>query len=194
VVALLVSAGAVAGVLAWGRPPPAVPVELDEPPSGTADSLPEAAPTGETTPSLTVHVSGAVARPGLVVLEAGGRVADAVAAAGGALPEADLDLLNLAAPLADGQQVVVPVQGATAPTGGGGTPIAGQIAPSGPVDLNAATMDQLDALPGVGPVLAQRIVAHRQAHGPFTALEDLLDVPGIGEGKLEGLRDLAVVR
>ncbi len=135
------------------------------------------------TAGLTVHVAGAVARPGLVVLPAGARVADAVAGAGGARPDADLAKLNLAAPVADGAQVVVPAQGQAVAEGGA----------AGPLSLNQATAAELEALPGVGPVTAARIVAHREQHGPFAAVEDLLDIPGIGEGRLAELRDLVSV-
>lgn len=134
---------------------------------------------------VTVHVSGAVAAPGLVSVDGGARVADAIAAAGGALPAADLGRLNLAAPISDGQQLVVPAAS-------GGT-MAGEPAADGRVRINVADATTLEALPGVGPVLAQRIVAHRQANGPFAVVEDLLDVPGIGEGKLASLRDSVLV-
>ena len=133
---------------------------------------------------MTVHVSGAVAEPGLVSLQSGSRVADAVVAAGGALPGADLGSLNLAAPLVDGQQLVVPY---LVPTNG--VPVASD----GRVRINTADAAALEGLPGVGPVLAQRIVAHRDAHGPFATVEDLLDVPGIGESKLAALRDSVIV-
>ncbi len=139
---------------------------------------------------LTVHVSGAVRRPGLVVLETGSRVADAVAAAGGGLPGSDLGRINLAAVVTDGVRLVVPwfgAQGEDAPGVGNGDS-------SGfPVDVNRADLDRLVELPGVGEVLAARILAYREDHGPFKVLEDLLDVPGIGEGKLAGLRDFAAV-
>ncbi len=132
-----------------------------------------------------------MARPGLVALPADSRVADALAAAGGALRSADLELLNLAAPVSDGQQVIVPRAGRPAPqpaAGGGLGALDGT-----PIDLNQADVAQLEELPGVGPVLAERIVAHRDANGPFGSLEDLLDVPGIGEGRLATLRDAAIV-
>jgi competence protein ComEA len=122
------------------------------------------------------------------VLPADSRVADAVAAAGGALGSADLQLLNLAAPVADGEQVIVPRSGGT-----GSTPTARPAADEGEVNLNQADVTELEELPGVGPVLAERIVAHREANGPFGSIEDLLDVPGIGEGRLATLRDAAVV-
>ncbi len=139
---------------------------------------------------VTVHVSGAVHKPGLVVLEAGSRVADAVAAAGGGLPGSDLGRINLAAVVTDGVRLVVPWFDA-------GIRETQEIRDGDshgfPVDVNRAGVDRLVELPGVGEVLAARILAYRDAHGPFTVLEDLLDVPGIGEGKLAGLRDFAVV-
>ncbi len=138
----------------------------------------------------TVHVSGAVQSPGLVVVSAGARVADAIAAAGGALPEADLASLNLAAPVRDGDQIGVPWRGTggSEPANPGGAPIQ-----DGRVRINVAGAAELEALPGVGPVLASRIVAHRDAYGPFAVVEDLLDVPGIGEAKLAALRDVVLL-
>jgi competence protein ComEA len=143
-------------------------------------------PTTGSTPTvsstITVHVAGLVGRPGLVELPEGSRVADAVAAAGGLLPGARADLINLAAALVDGQQIVVP-----GPEGDR-SPAAGET-PDGKIHLNLATVAELDALPGVGPVIAERIVSYREANGPFQTVEDLLDVPGIGEAKLADLRD-----
>ena len=133
---------------------------------------------------ITVHVSGAVARPGLVSLPPDSRVADAVVAAGGAIPGAALTGLNLAAPLANGQQLIVPTVEA-----GGAVVVAGD----GGVHINTADVSALQTLPGVGPVLAQRIVDHRMEFGPFTVIEDLLEVPGIGEAKLAALRDAVLV-
>jgi len=129
---------------------------------------------------LTVHVSGAVVVPGLIEVPMGARVADAIAAAGGALPGAQLSALNLAAQVADGQQLVVPEES-------GGT--AGGAATEGKVRVNTAGVVDLERLPGVGPVLAERILQHRESFGPFGVVEDLLDVPGIGEGKLAALRE-----
>jgi competence protein ComEA len=139
-------------------------------------------------PPVLVHVVGAVREPGLYKLRDGSRVADAVERAGGATPKADLSLVNLAAPVADGTQVVVPAQAppAAAPTGGG--PPAQ--ARAGPVHLNTATVEELDALPGVGPVTAQKIVDFRQANGAFTSVDELDAVPGIGPARLEELRKL----
>lgn len=132
--------------------------------------------------ALTIHVGGWVAKPGLVEVAGGSRVADAIAAAGGTLPGADLSALNLASVLIDGEQIVV------SPPSGAST--ASEQADHGPIRLNSATAAELDELPGVGPVIAQRIVDFREANGPFGAVEDLLDVPGIGEAKLASLADL----
>jgi competence protein ComEA len=141
---------------------------------------------------VVVDVVGAVRRPGLYRLEQGSRIADAVARAGGVTRKADLSLVNLAAPLADGEQVVVPKRGApgTAPAAGGAGAAAGQAAPTGPVHLSTATLDQLDALPGVGPVTAQKILDYRTKHGAFTSVDELDAVPGIGPSRMDQLRDL----
>lgn len=144
---------------------------------------------------VLVHVAGAVVAPGVHLLPAGARVHDAIAAAGGPRPEADLDRLNLAAPLADGTQVYVAFSGAggSGAVGGPGGEGAGSgAAPGGPVSLSTADAASLDALPGVGPSTAAAIIAHREANGPFTSVDDLLEVRGIGSAKLEGLRDLVV--
>src|SRR5439155_22822698 len=119
---------------------------------------------------LVVDVAGAVRHAGLYQLPQGSRIADAVARAGGATARAQLDLVNLAAPLADGEQVLVPGRGAGA---GQPAPPGGAPSPTAPVDLNSATAEQLDVLPGVGPVTAQKIVDYRQAHGPFRSVDDL---------------------
>ena len=160
---------AVGAGLLWGQ-------RSEAPPQTTADFVTIA----ET--SLTIHVGGWVAEPGLVEVPGGSRVADAIAAAGGALPGADLSALNLASVLIDGEQIVV-----SSPSG---ATTASHQADKGPIRLNSATAAELDELPGVGPVIAQRIVDFREANGPFGAVEDLLDVPGIGEAKLASLRDL----
>jgi len=141
---------------------------------------------------VLVAVAGRVHRPGVVTLPAGARVQDAVAAAGGALTPADLGLINLAAKVSDGQQIIVG-PGASGGGGGGsagagssGLGASGQ--GSGAIDINAATVGDLDALPGVGPVLAQRIIDYREANGPFRAVDELGQVPGIGPRKLADLR------
>lgn len=136
---------------------------------------------------LVVDVAGAVRRPGLYHLATGTRIADAVAAAGGANAKADIALVNLAAPLADGEQVLVPARGEAGAAAGGGAP-----SPTAPIDLNTASADQLDALPGVGPATAQKIIDYRQAHGPFRSLDELEAVPGIGPSKLAQLKGLVI--
>jgi competence protein ComEA len=181
--------------LTWRDRPTPIPVPA--PASSSADGPVEAAGTSsgraaEPTAApaeLVVSVVGRVVRPGLVTLAEGARVADAVEAAGGFLPGADPSTVNLAAPLADGQQVAVGVPGAAAPAGSGpGASTAG-----GPVDVNRAGVAELEALPGVGPVLAQRIVEHREQHGPFAAVDELQDVPGIGPAIFDGLADAVTV-
>jgi competence protein ComEA len=140
-----------------------------------------------TTARLFVDVVGAVRRPGLYRLPDGARVADAVARAGGRTGKAQIELLNLAARVADGEQVVVPRRGTAGMPAAAG---AGGAAPSGPVHLNSATIEQLDALAGVGPVTAQKIVDYRQQHGGFKSVDELDAVPGIGPARLENLRGL----
>ena len=157
--------------------------------AGTASQaapLPVAPLRAEAGPALVVHVVGAVHRPGLYRFSGRSRVADAVARAGGATRHADLALINLAAPLADGTQVVVPVK---APAGSAAS--SGATAPAGPVHLNVAKLEQLDSLPGVGPVTAQKILDYRQKHGAFSSLEELDAIPGIGPARIEQLRDAA---
>jgi competence protein ComEA len=155
--------------------------------AGTSAPLPRAALVAETAraaPRLVVHVTGAVRRPGLYRLTEGSRVADAVARAGGATPKADTAAVNLAAPLADGIQVLVPSRvagaaGTAAATGAGGR-----------ISLSSASLAELDALPGVGPVTAQKILDHRAANGGFSSVDDLDAIPGIGPARLEQLREL----
>ena len=131
-------------------------------------------------PKLVIHVAGAVRRPGLYRLAEGKRVADAVARAGGATAPADTAAINLAAPLADGMQVVVPrkLPGGTAPAAGGR------------VSLSSATAAELDELPGIGPVTAQKILDYRAQHGGFRSVDDLDAIPGIGPARIEQLRDV----
>jgi len=143
--------------------------------------------------ALVVQVVGAVRRPGLYRLPAGSRTAEAVARAGGPTRHADTELINLAAPLADGTQVVVPRKTAPgmAASGSAGTGVPGEGGqPQGPVHLNTATLADLDALPGIGPVTAQRILDYRQKHGAFSSVDDLDAVPGIGPARMAQLRDL----
>ncbi len=139
---------------------------------------------------LVIDVAGAVRRPGLYRLRSGSRIDDAIAAAGGPTAKAQLEAVNLAAPVADGEQVVVPGRGAGAAPAAS-SPAAGS-SPSAPLDLNTATADQLDALPGIGPVTAQKILDYRQAHGPFHSVPELEGVPGIGAGRLAQLKGLVI--
>lgn len=149
------------------------------------------------TPSLsgevTVHVVGAVARPGLVVVALGSRVADAIEGAGGATPDAELGTVNLARPVTDGEQIVVPRIGDARPVGPDGTAGGGAWRADGRLDLNAATASEFEELPGVGPVLAGRIVDWREQHGPFVEVGQLREVAGIGEKTFQSLSELVAV-
>ena len=174
----------VAAVVAWFllRQPPGPPAEASMTPVATTSTT--AAPT------VLVHAAGAVRAPGVYELPAGARVADLLAAAGGATPDADLDRVNLAAPVADGSQVYVPRPGEPVPaTSGGGAAST----PSGPLDLKTAPHEQLEELPGIGPATAQAILAERDRRGRFASVEELLDVRGIGPAKLDAIRDLVTV-
>jgi len=180
----LVGAAAVAALLLLGGR------LLSQRPATTAPAAARAVAVAPArAPQLVVHVVGAVRRPGLYRLREGSRVADAVAKAGGATPKADVALVNLAAPVADGTQIVVPrrVPTVPGPMPGGGDDAS---APAGPVHLNTATAEELDGLPGVGPVTAQKIVDYRQKNGAFSSVDDLDAIPGIGPKRLEQLREL----
>jgi len=182
---LLVAAGCLALLLFVGS-------KLLAQPQTSAGVAPPAAPPTESAPAtstvVVVDVVGAVRRPGLYRLEQGARIADAVSRAGGATAKADLALINLAALLADGEQVVVPRRGTAVP---GVTTSAAPGAPAtGPVHLSTATLEQLDSLPGIGPVTAQKILDYRQKHGAFTSVDELDAVPGIGPARLDQLKDL----
>ena len=159
----------------------------------TVATTPAAAPTAAATPvPLIVHVTGSVASPGVYELPEGARVVDAVEEAGGAKRGAELGALNLAAVLVDGQQIVVPRAGGVPAPGATSSAVPG--APGSTlVNINAATPEELETLPGIGEVLAASIVQHREEHGPFTSVEQLLDVSGIGEVTLEEIRDLVTV-
>jgi competence protein ComEA len=155
-----------------------------------------ASPTTETTRALsgdvTVHLAGAVMKPGVVVLTVGSRVIDALEKVGGGAANADLDRLNLAAKLTDGQRVFVPTVGEPLPVDAGS---AGSAEPTegAPVDLNAATQEQLEALPGIGPTLAEAILTERERRGGFRSVEDLRSVRGIGDARFADLHDLVTV-
>ena len=197
--------GALVVVVSLRGSPPPVELELPRavtPPGSSPDSSsgtagpegPQGAegPEGPDGPDgrALVHAAGAVVRPGVYPVAAGARVADVVEAAGGPAPDADLQQLNLAAKVADGERVYVPRRGEVLPVPvGPGTadPGTGRSA-TGPVDLNTATADQLEALPGVGPATAQAILDYRREHGRFRSVDELIDVRGIGEAKLAALR------
>ena len=179
-------------------------IDLNQPPKPEAAPTESTAPT-EPTPSaeVVVHVSGAVKRAGVYRLAPDSRVADAIEQAGGATEHADLDALNLAEPLQDGQKIHVPRKGEVSP------PTVASVAPSRtprsapqaaaaatqfPINLNTATAEQLEAIPGIGPVLAQRIIEYRQTRGRFQSVDELLEVRGIGSKRLENMRPYVVVK
>jgi competence protein ComEA len=201
--ALLVGVGTVAAGWALLRQPELPPTEELLPYAPAADgAAPAPGPSPTTTTAaaaVVVHAAGAVAVPGIHSLPPGSRVSDLLVAAGGPAADADLDRVNLAAPVGDGERVWFPRVGeeaeppVVAGTGGGAGAGAGGTGPPAPVDLNVATADELDALPGIGPATAAAILEHRASHGPFASVDDLLDVPGIGEAKLAQLRDLVTV-
>ncbi len=174
-----------------GRPPP-TPPEFSLPMATPAAADPASTVSDATAAAVVAHAAGAVVTPGLYTLPGGSRVADLVAAAGGAAPDADIDRVNLAAPVADGQRVYVPRVGEPMPPEAAGEP-TGDGASSGPIDINTATPTELDTLPGIGPALAAAIVEHRERNGRFRSVDELLDVPGIGEAKLATLRALVRV-
>jgi len=176
--------GLFSGLLASGllflllAPPRGHPIQLEPPPSPAP---------------VRVHVSGEVVHPGVISLPAGAIVAEAIDRAGGTTTQADTEALNLASGVRDGERIVVPERIAVSQTE------AGQPAPAIPsnstlISLNSASAAELDLLPGIGPSLANAIVSYRQAHGPFQAVEQLLDVPGIGPSKLEAIRELVDCR
>jgi competence protein ComEA len=138
---------------------------------------------------LTVHVAGAVREPGVYRLKAGSRVDDAVQRAGGARPRADLSGLNLAAELEDGRQVLVPARVSAVAAPAGSAPAEAAPAPGVPLNLNTATPEQLDGLDGIGPATAAQIVQFRDVHGGFGSVEELAQVPGIGDKRLATLRE-----
>ena len=187
---------------------PAAADEVASPAATSGSAVPSAVQSPVVPPAavVIVHVAGHVATPGLVSLPSGSRVADALAGAGGATPEADLDALNLARVVVDGEQIYVSAPGEVAPLGGvsqsvpsvgspPGTGAGGGTGESsaGPVNLNTADVNELDALPGVGPAIAGRIVAWREQHDGFTEVEELTEVSGIGPATLERLRPLVTV-
>lgn len=215
-VAVLLVAG-VSGFLGWqvlARPAPIeqrMPMAAADPSSGSQPGADGAGGTDgeaeeQTTRSaespsapegnVTLHVAGAVNRPGLVSVPEGSRVADAAAAAGGLAAAADVDRVNLAATVADGSRVFIPVHGEEIPPEvpvAAGSGASGEPSAEAPLDLNTADASALEELPGVGPATADAIVQHRDENGAFKTVDSLLDVRGIGEAKLEALRDLVTV-
>ena len=193
-------------------PPPRLTLPRAEPGSAPVDGTtvgPSGAVPGASSPSVasappvtvTVHVAGQVASPGVYAIPAGGRVADAVVAAGGTSAEADLEQLNLAARVADGERILVPKKGeppaavvaGAPPAPGGAGAGAAKGTPAGLIDLNTATAEQLESLPGVGPATSKAILSYRAGHGRFRSVTELLEVPGIGPAKLEALRPMVRV-
>lgn len=192
VLVLLVGGGA---TLAWAR---SRPLPLDAgfaaapgfvvTPSGSPDAA-------ASTTTIMVHVVGAVRRPGVFELPAGSRGIDAVRAAGGLTRRADPLAINLAKPLSDGEQLIVPDRAAepASPRVGSGSGGSSAADASGLVNVNTADQAELETLPGIGPALAQRIIEHRETNGPFATLDDLLEVSGIGEKTLENLEPYVTV-
>lgn len=167
-------------------PAPALVLPLVTPSTSATSATSPASPA-----DVRVHIAGAVARPGVYRMHEGGRVADLLDAAGGPTAQADLDRVNLAAHVADGERIYVPRTDEPAPppvAAGGGGGVRGAPAPAQPVDLNAATADQLDELPGIGPATAAAIIEYRERNGRFSSVEELVEVRGIGEAKLAALR------
>jgi len=183
-VALALLLLAVRYVLPAGTTTPAAP--LPPPPA------PGASATGASAGRVVVDVVGAVRQPGLYRLPQGSRIADAVAQAGGATGKAQLAQVNLAAPLADGEQVVVPKRGAVGAVAPSGAGAGAGTGPAAPVQLSTATLEQLETLPGIGPVMAQKILDFRTKHGAFSSVDELDAVSGIGPKRLDQLRDLVV--
>jgi competence protein ComEA len=173
----LVAFIAVFAVLAW--------IDRATPVSITIEPLPSQ--------PIRVAVSGAVATPGVVIVPAGSRLSDIAAAAGGFSDDADYSALNLAGRVGDGEHVVIPRMDSSSAAG---VPVldAGASGEAGPLDLNVASAEDLEELPGIGEVLAARIVAHRDEHGPFTSVDDLAQVEGISQRLLEELKPLVTIR
>ncbi len=196
--ALLVGGGFVLSNLRRDLQP--TPIEIIPPPATPVPTVPTVEPTPTTGP-YHVYVSGAVVNPAVYELPPGSIIDDAVRAAGGFAPDADTAAVNLAQPAADGMQIHVPVVGEAAATP---PPISlpaaaeppsrmGGITTSGLININLASQADLEMLPGIGPATAANILAHREANGPFATIEAIMDVPGIGEGKFETIRELITV-
>jgi competence protein ComEA len=182
-VLVLIGAG-----LAYMRARPAAAVAA--PSGGVSSSASPAASAAANT--IVVDVAGAVRKPGVYDFAQGARVIDAIRTAGGFLPDAEPQAINLARPLVDGEQVVVPKKGDAAAAGGGGGAASAQ-QPGGKVNINSASVSDFENLPGIGPVLAQKIVDYRDQHGPFRSIQDLMKVSGIGQKKFDSLQAYVTV-
>ncbi len=191
---LVVAALLVGGAALWYVRSLPSSVSIHAPPDRTGPGQNAASTISPSPATIVVDVAGWVIRPGVYEFRQGDRVIDAVRMAGGAKPGADLTSINLASLLTDGQQIVVPRKG----KGGASVPGVGPGGPPGSggaalINLNTATLDQLESLPGIGPALAQRIIDYRQEHGPFRSVDELLNVSGIGEKRLADLRSSVTV-
>lgn len=185
---LVVLSAAVGWGILRGQAAPVDSIPLGADASASSDDAPSVEHDG----GLYVHVLGEVVHPGLYILEPDARLVDALAAAGGTRDTADLQAVNLARPLSDGEQIVVPEIGAATPNGGGaggGGGGAGEGSADGKIDLNSAEQAALETLPRIGPALAQRILEWREENGRFRSVDDLLAVPGIGDKLLAGVRE-----
>lgn len=195
--ALWVAAGAVVAIGAYvllaqsggAGGAPQVPA-ADRGPEASATVASSGAALPAQPASLTVHVVGEVRHPGVYTLAVGSRAIDAIDAAGGLLGDAEQGAVNLAREIADGEQIVVPRQGESAAVPGGATGVSASGSAGGKVNLNSASAEQLDALPGIGPSTAAKIITDRTENGPFKSVDDLMRVPGIGPAKFEALKDL----
>jgi competence protein ComEA len=201
VAALFLGGGYLVAIMRQQAQP--VPIEIVPPqPTAAPSAAPTSAPTATTGP-LHVYVSGAVVAPAVYELASGSLIDDAVRAAGGFAADADRAAVNLAQPAADGMQIHVPTVGEVAatppavslPAGEAATPASrmGSITTAGLININTASQVELEMLPGVGPSIAADILAYRSANGPFDTIEAIMDVPGIGEGKFEAIRELITV-
>lgn len=193
---LVVLSAAVGWGILRGQAAPVESIALDGASTASADTVDGAGHGSAVAPAegLYVHVLGEVVTPGLYIVDPDARLVDALAAAGGTLESADLQAVNLARPLSDGEQIVVPKIGAEPPPGaaeggGGGGSGGGGAGTDGVVNLNTADQTALETLPRIGPALAQRIIEWRDENGRFRSVDDLLAVPGIGEKLLAGVRE-----
>jgi competence protein ComEA len=193
IVVTLINLALVGGLFFWLQRPVSTPVEITPP---TATPSPVVTPTFTPAP-VRVYVTGAVLHPDVYRLPPGSIVKEAIAAAGGTTDDADLNRINLAQELRDQQQLYVPHIGETeAPppvTGGEPAPSVGGGTPGGKVNINAATVEELDTLPGIGPAIAQRIIDYRTANGPFKSIEEIKNVAGIGDATFEKIKDRITV-